>query len=445
VQPDTRYAQSGPHKIAYQVVGDGPKDLILVPGFTSHVDYFWEEPGLARVLRNLASFSRLILTDKRGSGLSDRTVEVPTLEERMDDLTAVLDAVGSKEAVLLAWSDGGPMSLLFAASHPDRTAGLILVATTARFPAGDDYPEGIDPEALSLFGQAMAEDWGSGVGLWMFAPSMQDSVRFQQWWARYQRAAASPNAVAGVLGMEVETDARHVLSAVRVPTLIFHRTDDLMVPVTCARYMAKRIPGARYVEIPGSDHMYWTGDTDPFLDEVERLLTGAEPTKNRDRSFSTVMFTDIVQSTELAGQLGDQRWKHLLAAHDQFIRAHLDTYQGREIKSLGDGFLATFDGPVRGVRCAAEIAKGIKDLGIRIRVGLHAGECVEMGTDIGGVTVHVAARVADAAGAGEVLITDAVKGLVAGAGISVLDRGTRTLKGVPDPQRLFALQPAAAG
>jgi pimeloyl-ACP methyl ester carboxylesterase len=439
LRPETRYAKSGGWNIAYQVFGTGEVDLVLVPGFTSHLDYIWEEPGLARFLTNLGSFSRLILYDKRGSGLSDRTPEPPTLEDRMADLLAVLDAVGSERSALLAWSDGGPMSLLFGATHPGRTSGLVLIGTAARFLAADDYPQGIDPDLHRTFIEAMEEEWGTGVGLLFFAPSMQESARFKQWWARYQRAAASPIAAADVLRMEHEIDARQVLPAIRVPTLVIHAARDTIVPVECGRYLAQHIPGARYLELDSMDHMYWTTNADKAIDEIEGFLTSKEPARHRDHLFCTLLFTDIADSTRKAGRLGDRRWREVLDAHNNLLRMQIDKFEGREIKSTGDGFLVAFDGPIRAVMCATAITQGAPEVGVKVRAGVHAGECVTMGEDLGGVTVHLAARVAAAAAPGEVLITNTVRGLVAGSGLKFLDRGHTPLKGIGRPPRLYSV------
>ena len=438
MEPETHYARSGDVHIAYQVVGDGPLDLVLVPGFISHVEGWWEEPLCARFVERLASFSRLILFDKRGTGLSDREFGVPTLEQRMDDVRAVQAAAGSERAAVLGISEGGPMSVLFAATYPERTAALVLYGTFAEFRSWVPTREALE----GILGY-MDRDWGTGRSLPHFAPSLAAEPRFRRWWARHERGGASPGAAMALMRMNSEIDVRHVLPAIRVPTLILHRTGDVTVDVEAGRYQAAHIHGARYVELPGTDHLPFVGDSEAILAEIEEFLTGVRPVAEPDRVLATVLFTDIVDSTRRAAALGDRRWRELLEAHHSATRRELGRHRGREVKSLGDGFLAAFDGPARAVRCAEAIAVAMRPLGLEVRAGLHTGECEVMGEDLGGLAVHIAARVAAQAGPGEVLVSSTVKDLVAGSGLQFEDRGTRALKGIPDEWRLFALTGAA--
>ncbi len=437
MQPETRYAKSGEVNIAYQVVGDGPLDLVLVPGFASHLEVAWEEPSLARLLSRLASFSRLITFDKRGTGLSDRVSlnELPTLEQRMDDVRAVMDAVGSERAALFGISEGGPMSMLFAATFPERTSALVLYGSYARHPA-----QGLTAEHRQPFLDAMERSWGQGMAMGMFAPSRAEDHQFKQWWARFERLGASPGASVAILRMAVEIDIRHVLPTIRVPTLILHRAEERAVPVEGARYMAEHIPGAKYVELPGIDHCPWVGDSDAILDEVQEFLTGVRPAPEPDRVLATVLFTDIVGSTQRAAELGDRRWRALLDSYYALARRELDRFRGREVKTMGDGFLATFDGPARGIRCACAVSDSAGQLGLAIRAGLHTGECEMMEDDVGGIAVHIGARVSAEAAAGEVLVSSTVKDLVAGSGLQFEDRGPHALKGIPEEWRLFAVE-----
>ena len=426
--------------IAYQVIGDGPIDLVLVPGFISHVEGWWEEPLCARFLERLAGFSRLILFDKRGTGLSDREFGVPTLEQRMDDVRAVMAAADSARAAVLGISEGGAMSALFAATYPERTAALVLYGTFAEFRSWVPTRE-----HLERMLRAMDEEWGTGNSLPHFAPSLAGEPRFRRWWARFERSGASPGAAMALMRMNSEIDVRHVLPAIRVPTLVLHRTDDVTVDVEAGRYQAAHIPGATYVELPGVDHLAFAGDAEPVLAEIEEFLTGVRPVAEPDRVLATVLFTDIVDSTKRAAALGDRHWREVLEAHHAATRRELGRHRGREVKTLGDGFLAAFDGPARAVRCAAAIAAAVRPLGITVRAGLHTGECEVMGDDLGGLAVHIAARVAAQAGPGEVLVSSTVKDLVAGSGLRFDDRGPRALKGIPDEWRLFALAGAGPG
>jgi class 3 adenylate cyclase len=439
--PETKYARSGDYSIAYQVIGEGPIDLVYVPGFVSHVEIVWEEPHAVRFIERLASFARLIIFDKRGTGLSDRvpTSELPTLEERMDDVRAVMDAVGSERAAVFGVSEGGPMSMLFAATYPERTSHLILCGTQAVFTETDDHDWLPPKEEASELGGLMLEDWGKGPLLHLFSPSLLDDERYTKWWARALRSAASPAGAEAIFQMVLDTDARNVLKTIRVPTLIIHRDNDILVPVLSGRYLAERIPGAKYVELSGEDHVPWVGDADAILDEVEEFVTGMRHEREPDRMLATVMFTDIVDSTSRAAGMGDRDWRDLLERHDAVMRRELERHRGREVKTMGDGFLATFDGPARGIRCALSATEAVRELGIDIRAGLHTGEVEVMGDDIGGIAVNIGARVGSAAGPGEVLVSRTVTDLVAGSGIEFVDRGVHALKGVPGDWQLYAV------
>ena len=442
-EPKTRYARSGDVHIAYQVVGSGDRDLLLVPGFVSHVEHFWEDPGVARFLRRLASFSRLIFFDKRGTGLSDRVPDshLPTLEQRMDDVRAVMDDVGSNRAALFAPSDAGAMATLFAATYPDRTAALILYGCFAASAKDPEYPWGQTPAELDRGLARWERNWGDGaMYMELFAPSMVGDRRYEEWFAKLERLSVSPGAAITLRRMNAEIDVRHVLASIRVPTLVLHRTDDRVVYVDEGRFMAERVPGAKYVELPGADHWPWNGDSESILQEVKGFLTGTREIPESDRVLATVMFTDIVDSTKLVADLGDRRWSELLEDHEQLIRRELTRFRGREIDTAGDGFLAAFDGPARAIRCASAIRDTVKGLGIEVRAGLHTGECEAVGEKLRGVTVHTGARVAALAGPGEVLVSRTVRDLVAGSGLSFEDRGTHVLKGVPGEWQLFAVQ-----
>jgi class 3 adenylate cyclase len=437
--PHVRYAKNGDVHIAYQVVGDGPIDLLVVPGFVSHLECTWEQPAAARFTERLAAFCRLIVFDKRGTGLSDRGVGVPSLEVRMDDIRAVMDAVGSERAALFGASEGGLLATLFAATHPDRVASLILFGAMAKFTKSDDYPWGFDTDMLDMAVQALEAYWGTGITLYLFGPSRINDRELLKWCGRFERLAASPGAVLDIMRMNAETDVRHALPAVQAPTLVLHRTEDFTVPVEVGRYLARNIDGARYVELPGSDHTIWLGETEGVLAEVQEFLTGDRPVVEPERVLATVLFTDIVKSTELASKLGDRRWSDLLARHDALVRRQFDHFRGREVKTTGDGFLATFDGPARAIRCAQSIVDGVRGLGLEVRAGLHTGECEVDGASVGGIAVHTAARVVEQAEPGQVLVSSTVRDLVAGSGITFVDTGSHDLRGVPGPWQLLAV------
>ena len=438
--PDTRYARSGEVNIAYQVLGKGPPDLVLVPGWVSNIDVFWEEPALARFFTRLSSFSRLILFDKRGTGLSDRVADMPSLEVRMDDVRAVMDHAGSERAALFGYSEGGPMCALFAATYPSRTSALIMHAAFARRAWAPDHPWGRTREQTEVYVEQLRRDWGGPVGIDLRAPSLAHDERARQWWSRWLRSSASPAAVEILVRMNAEIDIRPVLSAIRVATLLLHSINDRSIDIATSRYMAERIPGAKLIELTGIDHVPWGSDADTIVDEIEEFLTGVRRGPEPDRVLATVLFTDIVGSTEKAASLGDRRWQDLLDNHHALVRSELARYRGREIGTAGDSFLSTFDGPARAVRCACAISDGVRALGIEVRAGLHTGECIIMGEDLGGISVHIGARVAALAKPGEVLVSSTVKDLVAGSGLAFRGRESVHLKGVPGEWRLFAVE-----
>ncbi|CAH1648175.1 Adenylate cyclase [Hyphomicrobiales bacterium] len=432
MQPETHYAKSGEVRIAYQILGNGPIDLVFVPGFISNLDHSWDEPTLAYFLTRLANFSRLILFDKRGTGLSDRIGNLPTLEERMDDVRAVMDAAGSKRAALFGVSEGGAMSLLFAATYPERCTALTLYGTYAHF-----FSYVLPPDRFEVFVAGIDERWGSGASLAAFAPSKVGDGPFTAWWARFERLGASPSAVISLMRMNTEIDVRHVLPVIHTPTLVLHRVGDTRVNVEGGRNIAQGIPGSRYVELPGNDHVLWAGDVDVATDAIEEFLTGSRHHNESDRVLTTVLFTDIVDSTRRLTELGDHAWKGLIDRHDHIVRQELARYRGREVKTLGDGFVATFDGPARAVRCASAIADTVRSLGLEVRSGVHTGEVELKGEDIAGIAVNTAARVSSVAGPGEVLVSSTVRDLVAGSGIRFTEFGSHSLKGIQDEIRLF--------
>jgi len=437
--PQTRYAKSGDVSIAYQVVGEGPRDLVLVPGWISNVEVFWEEPSAVRFLESLARFSRVILFDKRGTGLSDRVPDMPGLETRMDDVRAVMDAAGSERAALFGYSEGGPLCVLFAATYPDRASALITHGSYARRIRSSDSPWMPSAEEWERFIESTVRGWGGPVGLAERAPSRMRDQAFVQWWARFTRMSASPASSAQVLRMNAQIDVRHVLPSVRVPTLLLHPTGDRVVPVEASRYMAEHIPGAKLVELPGIDHLPFTDNAEQVLREIRSFL-GELPTEaESDRVLATVVFTDIVGSTEQAVALGDRRWRELLGGFHAAVRREVGRFRGREIDSAGDGVLAAFDGPARAVRAACAVGEAVRSLGVTVRAGVHTGECEVLGNKLAGIAVHIGARVASVAGPDEVLVSSTVRDLVAGSGLAFADRGLHTLKGVPGDWHLFAV------
>ncbi len=442
----THYARSGAARIAYQVVGEGPIDLAWVPGYVSNVEYLWEIPGVAAVLERFASYARVITWDKRGTGLSDPIDHLPPLEERMDDMLAVLDAVGSERTTLFGVSEGGPLGLLFAATHPQRVSALVLYGAAARMAHAPDYDWGLPP---SLFeDEAMKErvldGWGEGVLLDVFAPSYADDPAIREVWGTFQRVGASPSMGLATLLALLQIDVRDVLPTIAVPTLLIHRAGDLAIRAESSRYMAERIPNAKYVELEGSDHLWFVGDVDAIFDEVEEFLTGVRPSVASNRMLATVLFTDIVDSTRKLIELGDHGWRQLLAEHAAIVDSELMRFRGRAVKTLGDGVMATFDGPARAVASAGAMRDRLRALDIELRAGVHTGECEVVGEDLAGVAVNIAARVAALAAPGEVLVSQTVKDLIYGSDIVLEDRGLAELKGLPDEWRLYAASTAMA-
>jgi class 3 adenylate cyclase/pimeloyl-ACP methyl ester carboxylesterase len=437
--PSTRYVKSDDVYIAYQVLGEGSLDLIFVPGFVSNVEAMWQSPNRSRFFRRLASFCRVIRFDKRGTGMSDRSSQIFTLEQRMHDVQSILNEVGSQRAALFGISEGGPMSLLYAATYPERTSALVLYGTYAKRSWSPDHPFGWKDERWKSFLDSIDHHWGTpqGISVTMWAPSIANDPRAAEGLASYFRASASPGAAAAIMKMNREIDVRHILPATRVPTLILHRTAERVIDVGQARYMAQHIPGAKLVELPGEDHIPWFGDQASILDEVEQFLTGRRHAHEPERVLATVLFVDIAGSTALAATLGDNPWRELLETFYARVREVLHQYRGREINTSGDGFLATFDGPARAVRCASAIRDTVRSLNLEVRCGLHTGECELVGSDIAGIAVHTGARVAALAAPGEVLVSQTVRDLVAGSGLVLEEYGTYTLKGVPNEWRLF--------
>ena len=439
MESPVRYARIGDVHIAYRVFGDGPYDILLVPGTLSHVELYWELPVNEYILKRLTSFARVIVFDKRGQGLSDRVAE-QSLEERIGDVRAVLDAAGSKRATVFGWSEGGPMSLFFAATYPERTSTLVMFGTFASMRA---EPYCLSRERFDRFMAAVEAHWGEGMLVPLNAPSMRNDKAFVQSFGRLERAASSPGGIQALFRADYENDARHLLPSIRVPTLIFHRKGDSLVPVACGRDMAQKIPGAKYVELPGEDHLLQALEPellDLLLDGIEEFMTGARHRLEPDRVLATVMFTDMVGSTERAAELGDSRWHELLSEYYAAVRKELSVFRGREINTAGDGLLATFDGPARAIRCACSVRERLRPLGLQVRTGLHTGECELIGDDVGGIAVHIGARVAAIAAPDEVVVSSTVKDLVAGSKLQFVDRGAHSLKGVPGQWRLFVVQ-----
>ena len=436
---ETRYAKAddGVH-IAYQVFGRGPFDLVVIPGFISHVEMVWEDSALARFMDRLAAFSRVILFDKRGTGMSDRTERLPDIDRRMLDIEAVMQAAGSEHAALFAISEGGPMAILFAAAHPERTRALVLWGTYSRMTVAPDYPIGIPADLLYQSAAHLEPTWGTGVGLGAWAPSLARDPSAREAFARLQRLASSPGAAMALMSSYMDIDVRPALPLVHAPTLVLHRIGDRMIALAHGRYVAEHLQNARLIEIEGSDHFFWTENPDQILEEAEEFLTGTRTQAEPDRVLASVLFTDIVASTDRAGQLGDKRWKVLLDQHDDLARRQVERHGGRLIKTTGDGILATFDGPARSVRCARAISDGAQALGIEIRAGVHTGEVEVRGDDIAGVGVHIASRIEALAHPGEVLVSRTVTDIVAGSGLDFADRGEHELKGVPGRWQLFA-------
>jgi class 3 adenylate cyclase len=436
--PETRYAPSGDVGIAYQVVGEGEMDLVVAFPFLSHLDLMWENPAVSHFVERLGSFARVLVFDRRGVGLSDPVAGAPTLEERMDDVRAVMDAAGSARAALLGMSEGATMCMLFAATYPERTSALILWGAMARSTAAPDYPWAPQREAVIEAQQELIQPmWGQGATIDIFAPSMAANPQAREFQARFERQAASPMRVRQLFQMFLDTDVRDALPLIQAPTLVLHRSGDRAVNHRAGRWLADRIEGSRYVEFQGEDHFPWVADSEAPLAAIEEFLTGVRPGPAPERVLATVLFTDIVDSTRMATELGDRRWRGLLEQHQALTREQLRRFEGREIKSTGDGFLVTFEGPTRAAECARAIADAMPALGIDVRAGLHAGEVELIGADVGGIAVHVAARVAALAGPHQVLASRTVRDLAAGSAVEFEPAGRYALKGVPDEWDLY--------
>ena len=435
--PHTRHAESGDVSIAYQVVGDGPLDLVYIPNWGHPIELMWHQPRFERFLRRLAGFSRLICFDKRGSGASDRGRDpsASTLEGWMDDITTILDAAGSERAAMLGFDTGGPLATLFAASNPDRTTALVLYGT---FASGEQV-WGTEPDRIEAWHRDMLVWWGTGSRLENVGPSVAHDRGLRSWWGQFERAGNSPEPAAAMFRLIYKFDVRQVLPTVHVPTLVLHRTSDRFVNVSAGRYLAEAIPGAEYTELAGDDHLPWLGDSDALVDEISRFITGVSPAVESDRVLATVLFTDVVGSTRLEADLGDRRWREVLDSHDQFAREQVQRFRGRLIKSTGDGVLAIFDGPARAARCARALGNCLHGIGLEMRAGLHAGEVEIRGEDVSGIAVNIGQRVSSLADAGEVLVSRTVTDLVAGSGLEFEDRGEHELKGVPGLWQIYAV------
>lgn len=439
MEADTHYARNGDISIAYQVWGDGPIDLVMVPGIISHVEFFHEVPGYTDHLRRLGRFARVLVFDKRGNGLSDRPTNVGTMEERIDDMRAVMDAVGSERAAVLGFSEGGPMSALFAATHPDRCTHLALCGTFASFVGNPDEGAVMLPEFFPPFAEWIAGQWGGGDFVRMLAPSLAPLPGADQLFARIERQTASPGTIKALWDAVRQIDVRPVLPTIRVPTLIMRRSSETM-PANASQYMAEQIPGARYAEAPGADHPLFVGDTEAYISALEEFVTGHVPqSEPDDRVLATVLFTDVVGSTSRVAELGDRQWRELLDRFQHAVRRELMRHRGREVNTRGDDFLVTFDGPARAIRCARAISDAARTIGLEVRSGVHTGEVEVRGDDIAGMAVHIGARVSALAGAGEILATTTVRDLVVGSEIAFAERGEHELKGVPGTWRLVSV------
>jgi class 3 adenylate cyclase len=438
---DVAYARSGDVHIAYTVLGDGPIDLVYTNGIWSNLEALWEEPRWVRYAERLASFSRLIVFDMRGVGLSDRGGEPPFLELMVEDAGAVMDAASSETAALFGASRAGVMAMLFAATHPERVRALVLYGTFAKNLRSDDHPYGATTAEDDAFVNRFVAEMGTAQNLDLQAPSGLGDERFVRWWARFERLITSPAGFRELADVRRNSDVRAVLPLIQAPTLVLHRAGDRIVPVDQGCYLGQAIPNARFVELAGDDHIPFVGDADAIVDEVQEFLTGVRPIPDTDRVLATVLFTDIVGSTERAAALGDRSWRELLQQHHALVRSALERFRGVEIDTAGDGFMASFDGPARAIRCACAIQDAVSQLRLEIRAGVHTGECERIGDKLSGIAVHIAARVAGTAGPGQVLVSQTVRDLVAGSGIEFEDRGEHKLKGVSDSWRLFAVRP----
>lgn len=440
--PETRYAQNGDVNIAYQVIGDGDLDIVFVMGWISHLEYFWKHPSFASFLNRLASFSRLILFDKRGTGLSDRVPnkDLPTLEQRMEDVHTVMNAVGSENAVLIGVSEGGPMCSLFAATYPDRTTALVMIGTYAKRIKDEDYPWGVSIEDREAFFEMMYRDWGKPVGIEERAPSMALDEEFRSWWATYLRMGASPGAAVALTKMNAEIDVRNVLPLVRVPTLVIHRSGDLCLKVEEGRFVASLIPACKYVELGGIDHLPFVGEQDEILEEIEEFLTGVRQNADYDRVLATVMNIKIVNPQAEADERGAADWQELLERSHVYVQRQLQLFKGKEVSFDENGVLATFDGPARAIRCAVAITNSARRLGVRVKTGVHTGECDVFDGKYGGIAVEIAQKIAEESALGEILASRTVKDLVAGSGINFEERGKKQFSELAGEWRLFTVR-----
>jgi pimeloyl-ACP methyl ester carboxylesterase/class 3 adenylate cyclase len=443
VTPEIRYAKSGDVHIAYQIFGQGPENIVIIPGFISHIEHVWDSPDQSRWLNYLAARARVVLFDKRGTGLSDRLGQLPNLDQRMDDARAVIDAVRISRAAIMGVSEGGSLAALFAASHPQRCSALILYGAFARF--SDWFPT---EQKFNGFLNYVDTDWGTGKSIGGFAPSKKGDTEFQRWWGRFERLGGSPSAVINLMRLNSEINIENILQSIPVPTLVLHRTQDPTVSIQAGRFLASHIPNAKLVELDGPDHIYWLGDNalqiaDIILEFLTKPGMEARDTVEAQRMLATILFTDIVDSTSQARELGDSEWRKLLLAHDATVRREIARFRGSEVKSTGDGFLVLFDGPARAIHCALAIIEGVGPLGIQVRAGLHTGEIERTRTDVHGIAVHIAARVMDTASTGDVLISRTVRDLVAGSGITFDDAGEYSLKGIEEKWRLYKVRDVA--
>ncbi len=434
-----RYAQNGDASIACATVGDGPVDVLFMGGFVSHLEIGREPPLAQRFWERLGSFARVIAFDKRGMGLSDRDAGAYTLENIVDDALAVLDACEVERAVLFGISEGGAAATMLAAAHPDRISAMVQYGTFARLPAADDYEEGIPLDVLRPFWDRIVEDWGDPASLKVWAPSVADDPEVREWWGRMLRSGASPGTARRVSAMYEDLDVRPLLPAVKMPTMVLYRAGDMLVPAAMSRAVARGIPGATEIELPGSDHLWVAGDMDAMLDPIEEFVTGKPAAAVRDRMLATVLFMDIVRSTDRAAELGDRGWRELLDRYQRRVEREVGRFRGRLVNWTGDGALATFDGPARAVRCARAICDVAREMGLEIRAGVHTGECEVMADDVAGIAVHLTSRVMDAAGPGEVLVTSTVRDLVVGSGLEFAERGAQELRGVPGEWAIYSV------
>ena len=435
--PKIKYAKNADVHIAYQTVGEGPIDLVLVPGWISNIEIFWEEPTLVRFLQRLSSFSRLILFDKRGTGLSDRVSYTQTLEDRIDDFRSVMDAVKSERVVLVGYSEGGSMCSLFAATYPERTLSLVMIGSFARIIKTEDYPWGVTNDQLKRNLKQIENNWGNAFELESLAPSLTEDPIFRRWWARFLRLSASPVEAIALRKINSEIDIRKILPTIRVPTLVIHAEHDSVTHVEEGKYLSENIPGAKFEMIPSEDHLPWVGCPDIILNKIETFVTGSISASKIDRALYTVMFTDIAMSTELASESGDRKWQNILNAHHRAVRHVVAVYAGREIDNAGDGFFIAFDGPARAIQCALAIKKALQELHLSVRIGIHIGECEAIGEKLTGIAVHIGARISNKAEPNQILVSQTVKDLVAGSGTKFKDMGIHSLKGVSEKWHLY--------